>query len=153
MQGYAKICLTSEILAGVYGIDVLPHKRASTVPDQERQLRWWKVRLGYYALADITPALIAECRDTLRRGKGKRRANATRDAFEGAVERAGIEDFRLHDLRHTFASYLAMHDATLAEIAEALGHKTLAMVKRYAHLSESHTRSVVQRMNTAIFGE
>ena len=36
----------------------------------------------------------------------------------------------------TFASYLAMNGATLAEIAETLGHKTLAMVKRYAHLSE-----------------
>ena len=76
-----------------------------------------------------------------------------REAFEGAVERAGIVDFRFHDLRHTFASYLAMNGATLAEIAEVLGHKTLAMVKRYAHLSEAHTRGVVERMNRAVFGE
>ena len=40
----------------------------------------------------------------------------------------------------------------IAEIAEALGHKTLAMVKRYAHLSEAHTAGVVARMNQAIFG-
>ena len=46
-----------------------------------------------------------------------------------------------------------MNGASLAEIAEVLGHKTLAMVKRYTHLSEAHTRNVVQRMNTAIFGE
>jgi hypothetical protein len=39
----------------------------------------------------------------------------------------------------------------LLEIAELLGHKTLAMVKRYAHLTEDHTRSVVERMNRAIF--
>jgi site-specific recombinase XerD len=57
------------------------------------------------------------------------------------------------DLRHTFASYLAMNGASLLEIAEVLGHKTLAMVKRYAHLTEAHTRSVVERMNTAIFGK
>jgi integrase len=76
-----------------------------------------------------------------------------REAFEGAVERAGITDFRFHDLRHTAASYLAMSGASLAEIAEVLGHKTLAMVKRYAHLSEAHTRSVVERMNRAVFGE
>jgi integrase len=283
-----------------YLADVLPDKRASTIPSQKRQLCWWKAKLGHYALADITPALIAEHRDTLRRGTTKRhtrRANATvkrylavlshaftmaveewhwcddnpvfkvgkpkeprgrvrylcdderqsllaacqvsrnpylytvvmlalatgarrgellslcwpdvdlkrgmlifhetkngerravpltgqaftlmhqhakvrrldttlvfpnstgkkplgiGDAFENAVKRTGIKDFRFHDLRHTFASYLAMNGATLAEIAETLGHKTLAMVKRYAHLTEAHTRSVVERMNRAVFGE
>jgi len=70
-----------------------------------------------------------------------------RGAFETACAEADIEDFRFHDLRHTFASYLAMSGATLAEIAEALGHKTLAMVKRYAHLSQQHTRGVVTRMH------
>ena len=75
-----------------------------------------------------------------------------RTAFDSAVDNAKIEDFRFHDLRHTAASYLAMNGATLAEIAEVLGHKTLQMVKRYAHLSESHTSSVVERMNNKIFG-
>jgi site-specific recombinase XerD len=45
-----------------------------------------------------------------------------------------------------------MNGATPSEIAEILGHKTLAMVKRYAHLSESHTQKVVASMNEAIFG-
>lgn len=70
-----------------------------------------------------------------------------RNDWEKALKVAEVEDFRFHDLRHTFASYLAMNGASLAELAEALGHKTLAMVKRYAHLSEAHTASVVQRMN------
>ncbi len=69
-----------------------------------------------------------------------------------AMEEAEIEDFRFHDLRHTAASYLAMSGATLAEIAEVLGHKTLAMVKRYAHLSEAHTSAVVERMNQRFLG-
>jgi len=64
---------------------------------------------------------------------------------------AGLEDFRFHDLRHSAASYLAMNGATLAEIAAVLGHKTLSMVKRYAHLSDQHTAGVVQRMNAKIF--
>lgn len=76
-----------------------------------------------------------------------------RTAFENAVKRAGIEDFRFHDLRHTCGSYLAMNGATLAEIAAVLGHKTLAMVKRYAHLSELHTLGVMERMNRAVIGE
>jgi integrase len=76
-----------------------------------------------------------------------------RTPFETALKAARIEDFHWHDLRHTAASYLAMNGASLAEIAEVLGHKTLAMVKRYAHLSEAHTASVVERMNQRYFGE
>lgn len=75
-----------------------------------------------------------------------------RSAWETALKNAGIEDFRFHDLRHSAASYLAMNGASLAEIAEVLGHKTLQMVKRYAHLSEAHTADVVERMNNKIFG-
>ncbi|MCX7166647.1 MAG: site-specific integrase [Rhodocyclales bacterium] len=74
-----------------------------------------------------------------------------RKAWLDALKRAKIGNFRFHDLRHSAASYLAMNGATLAEIAEILGHKTLAMVKRYTHLSESHTRQVVTRMTENIF--
>jgi len=279
-----------------YVENILPHKSNSSIYMQRLQLNWWKAQLGHCVLADITPALIAEYRDKLAQGDGRRRANSTvrrylaalshtltiavnewqwlddspmrkvnklkeprgrirflsdeerqrlltacqasrnphlhlvvvlalscgarkgelvslrwpdvdlkrgtltfhetkngerravpltgqalalmrqhakvrrldtalvfpdasgkralgiREAFEGAVERAGIVDFRFHDLRHTFASYLAMNGASLLEIAEVLGHKTLTMVKRYAHLCEAHTRGVVERMNQAIFG-
>jgi integrase len=72
--------------------------------------------------------------------------------FAEAVATAGIEDFRFHDLRHTAASYLAMNGATLLEIAQILGHKTLSMVKRYSHLTEQHTASVVKKMNQKMFG-
>jgi integrase len=65
---------------------------------------------------------------------------------------AGIDDFHWHDLRHSTASYLAMNGASLAEIAEILGHKTLQMVKRYAHLSDGHVSNVVASMNAKIFG-
>ena len=75
------------------------------------------------------------------------------DAWAHAVKRAAIQDFRIHDLRHPAASYLAMNGASLLEITEMLGHKTLSMVKRYAHLSESHTRHVVAKMNVPVFGE
>ncbi len=72
-------------------------------------------------------------------------------AWETALKRAKIEDFRFHDLRHCAASYLAMNGASTSEIAEVLGHKTLQMVKRYAHLAESHTSKVVESMNDKIF--
>lgn len=75
-----------------------------------------------------------------------------RSAFEYAKERAEIKEFHWHDLRHCTASYLAMNNASLAEIAEILGHKTLAMVKRYAHHSDGHVSSVIESMNAKIFG-
>jgi integrase len=76
-----------------------------------------------------------------------------RKPFGNALKEAGITDFRWHDLRHCTASYLAMNGASLAEIAEVLGHKTLQMVKRYAHLSDGHVSSVVESMNNNIFGQ
>jgi integrase len=63
-----------------------------------------------------------------------------------ALKAAGIEDFRFHDLRHTTASYLAAQGASLLEIADMLGHKTLSMVKRYSHLAQSHKVSSIERM-------
>lgn len=85
-------------------------------------------------------------------GRNPERPVDLRPAWLDALTAADIVDFRWHDLRHSAASYLAMNGATLAEIAEVLGHKTLMMVKRYSHLSEQHTAGVVERMNRAIFG-
>ena len=66
--------------------------------------------------------------------------------FRVAVAAAGIENFRFHDLRHSCASYLAMNGASLVEIADVLGHKTLAMVRRYAHHSTDHKVALVERV-------
>jgi integrase len=63
-----------------------------------------------------------------------------------AMKAAGITNMRFHDLRHTTASYLAQQGASLIEIADTLGHKTLSMVKRYSHLAQSHKVSVIERM-------
>jgi integrase len=90
--------------------------------------------------------------DLLFPGARKGSSMEMRSAWVAALERAEIKDLRWHDLRHTTASYLAMNGASLAEIAEVLGHKTLQMVKRYAHLSEAHTAGVVERMNARYFG-
>lgn len=83
---------------------------------------------------------------------GKQAAEIRR-AWEEVRAAAQLDDFRFHDLRHTAASYLAMNGASLAEIAEILGHKTLQMVKRYAHLSDSHVAGVVEKMNSRMFGD
>jgi len=66
-----------------------------------------------------------------------------------ALSAAGIEDFHFHDLRHTTASMLAAQGASLLEIADVLGHKTLAMVKRYSHLVVDHKAKVIEKMIAA----
>jgi integrase len=66
-----------------------------------------------------------------------------------AREAAGISDFHFHDLRHTTASMLAAQGASLLEIADVLGHKTLAMVKRYSHLVVDHKAKVIEKMIVA----
>lgn len=86
-------------------------------------------------------------------GRSATRPAQLRHAWTAALQAADVADFHWHDLRHSAASYLAMNGTSLQEIAAVLGHKTLAMVKRYSHLSEPHTANVVNRMNRAIFSE
>jgi integrase len=85
-------------------------------------------------------------------GKDPRKPIDLRFAWEKALKVSGIKNFSWHCCRHTTASYLAMNGASLIDIAKVLNHKTLSMVKRYAHLSESHTAGVVASMNEKIFG-
>lgn len=71
--------------------------------------------------------------------------------WKRAVKDAGLVDFKFHDTRHSCASYLLMSGATLAELSELLGHKSLEMVKRYAHMTTPHAAKIVAKMNQAIF--
>ncbi|MGO9263963.1 MAG: tyrosine-type recombinase/integrase [Candidatus Binataceae bacterium] len=69
--------------------------------------------------------------------------NQTSMMFRRAVKRAGLEDFRLHDLRHTFASYQAMSGIAGRGLQSLLGHKDPRMTMRYSHLSEAFLRAAV----------
>lgn len=62
------------------------------------------------------------------------------------IKKAGLKNFRFHDLRHTAASHLAMNGESTITIAEILGHKTLAMVKRYTHLSNETQRQALAKL-------
>ena len=82
---------------------------------------------------------------TKTKGTTKVRPRDITKPWETARRKAGLVDFRFHDLRHSAASYMAMSGASTLEIAAVLGHRTLQMTQRYAHLSVEHLRSVVQR--------
>ena len=59
-------------------------------------------------------------------------------SFEDLLNRAGIKDFRFHDLRHTFASWYMMNGGDLYELAKILGHSNIKMTERYAKLAREH---------------
>lgn len=59
-------------------------------------------------------------------------------SFEDLLERADIQDFRFHDLRHTFASWYMMNGGDLYELAKILGHSNIKMTERYAKLARQH---------------
>lgn len=61
-------------------------------------------------------------------------------AWTHAVERAGLEDVRFHDMRHHFASWFVMRGGSLQALKEILGHRDIKMTLRYAHLAPDHLR-------------
>lgn len=74
------------------------------------------------------------------------RIASVKTAFNHACERAGIEDFRFHDLRHTCAAWLVQAGVPLTEVRDVLGHSTIKMTERYAHLAPENTRAALARL-------
>ena len=76
--------------------------------------------------------------------------NVVSVAFRKVCKRAGIENFHLHDLRHTFASYLTMAGNNLRTVGELLGHRDPRMTMRYSHLSPEHLKDAVAGLENTL---
>ncbi|MEM7862996.1 site-specific integrase [Morganella morganii] len=71
-------------------------------------------------------------------------------AWRAALKRAGIDDFRFHDLRHTWASWLIQSGVPLSVLQEMGGWESIEMVRRYAHLAPNHLTEHAKQID-AIF--
>lgn len=76
--------------------------------------------------------------------------NNVKRSFRTALKKAKIENFRFHDLRHTFASHLVMSGVDLLTVKELLGHKKIDMTLRYSHLSGEHKAKAVQTLEAVM---
>ncbi|WP_367025438.1 site-specific integrase [Methylococcus sp. ANG] len=79
--------------------------------------------------------------------QGKPIQEVNTKAWRNALKRAGIEDFRWHDLRHTWASWHVQAGTPLHALQELGGWETVDMVRRYAHLSSEHLAGYVDRVS------
>ncbi len=99
----------------------------------------------------LTPELRAAlATDRQRIGKVFDTTNV-RKRWEKAVRDAGLEDFRFHDLRHTFASWARQSGADLADIKDALGHSSVAVTMRYAHIEAGQHKTAFDRVAGAVW--
>jgi len=129
-----------------------------------------KLKGGKIRYAPLTPELASELRKyptvlgeehLLPRKRGaKEGRQRVESSFETLLELAGIQDFRFHDFRHTFASWYMMNGGDLYELAKVLGHSNIRMTERYAKLGKTHiartgdtARGMWKLMQSEINGE
>jgi integrase len=129
-------------------------------------LKWSQIRGGFIYLRktktlnsrqipinDDIEALFKDIRK--RQGLGSKyvfmmegkRIDDIKSSFPAAIKRAGINDFQFRDLRHTFAFHFVMRGGDLKALQEILGHRTLTMTMRYAHLAPGHKEQAINLMN------
>ncbi len=76
-----------------------------------------------------------------------RQIRSIKTSFRTACRKSGIENFRIHDLRHTCASWLVNAGVPLPEVRDLLGHSSIQMTEKYAHLSQDNVRNAVSRLD------
>lgn len=131
----------------------------SAVDLKARTAHLSRTKNGTQRVLTLPPALVLELMKFRQVGDAylfphTSKLNASFECFDhhwqACRKEAGIADFVFHDLRHTCASMLAKSGASLLEIAQVLGHKSITMTQRYAHLCNGHKQSLTDRVFGAI---
>lgn len=116
-------------------------------PDQAKARRAIAVPLSKFAVVILREQMGKHEKFVFSYG-GKRITQVNTKAWRQALSRAGIENFRWHDLRHTWASWHVQAGTPLHVLQELGGWESVEMVRRYAHLSSEHLTDYVDRLST-----
>lgn len=120
-------------------------------PENTKSNRRRAIPLNEKALAALRSRAAGNDTDWVFAGRNGQRVKALDWLFRKAVKSAGLEDFRIHDLRHTFASWLVSEGVELVKVRDLLGHTSISMTERYAHLMPNRLLDAVQVLD--MFGD
>jgi integrase len=126
----------------------------SDVDLENRKLTVRNGKNGEQRIIPLNEVAVSALRDAKNKSNGKYifpgidggKRKDLKTGFNNACRRAGIEDFTFHDLRHTFASRLVRKGVDLLTVKELLGHKSIVMTQRYAHLAEDSLAKAVSKL-------
>ena len=121
-------------------------KLAWVHPDQAKARRAIAVPLNAEAMALINKQIGKHATHVFSY-KGSTITQVSTKAWYATLERAGIENFRWHDLRHTWASWHVQNGTPLFALQEMGGWESPEMVRRYAHLAADHLAPYAERLN------
>jgi integrase len=126
----------------------LTRRTAWIHPDQAKARKAIAVPLSAAAVALIR-ARVGKHETHVFSYRGKRVRQTSTKAWRAALQRVGIENFRWHDLRHTWASWHVQAGTPLHVLQELGGWECVEMVRKYAHLSTAHLHEYVDRVQRA----
>lgn len=127
----------SQKVVYIEGDDILKSEKAFVVPLSDKAVEIIRRQIGKNWERVFT-----------YKGKGVRRANTY--AFKNAVKASGLEHFRFHDLRHTWATWHVQRGTPIEILQELGGWSDYKMVKRYAHFSHDHLKQYVNRAQSEL---
>ncbi len=124
----------------------LERKCAWIHPDQAKARKAIPVPLSQAAI-EVINKQAGKHKEYIFTYEGNKIANVSTRAWRKALERAGIKDFRWHDLRHTWASWMVQKGCPLNVLQELGGWSDYKMVQRYAHLNSDHLAQYVNNLH------
>ncbi|MFP4263026.1 MAG: site-specific integrase [Halomonas sp.] len=147
-------CRMSELLGLEWRRVSFQHALLTLEPDHDKAGKRRTVPLNDVAMAALKrrAAFVAKyCPGSpwVFAKRNGERLGTPRYAFTAACKAAGITNYRIHDMRHTCASWMVSEGVPLADVKEVLGHSTIAMTEKYAHLAPHRARDAVASLTSS----